>query len=173
MPKILTEENGVYSINCTNAVWATDKIHEDYHKAGIHINDVDFVIEDESCLLMIEYKNAKIPGAENPEAFDPIENKKVSIAARKFYDLLHYLKLLNKEKPVQYIYVLEYPNGDEVTRKRLRNRLKTELPFSLQENVGTGIKLIDKIDVVSIDEWNQDEKYGAYPISPIQERVCQ
>lgn len=169
MSDIFTEENGFYSVDCTNAIWATDKMHDDYHAAGIHINDVDFVIENERHLLMVEYKNANIPGAVNPGAFNPMEDKKVSNAARKFYDSLHYLKLLNKTKPVQYIYVLEYPNGDIVTRKRLRNKLKTELPFALQENMGNGMKLIDKVDVVSIAEWNQDEFYGKYPIVPVRQ----
>lgn len=97
-------------------------------------------------------------------ANSPWKNKKISIITRKFYDSLHYLKLIDTEKPVQYVYVLEYPNGDATTRKRLRNRLKTELPFALQENIGNGNKLIDKVEVVSIGEWNDDSIYGKYPI---------
>ena len=58
MNGILTEENGIYSIDCTKAVWATDRIHEDYHEAGVHLKDVDFLIENESSILMVEYKNA-------------------------------------------------------------------------------------------------------------------
>ncbi len=46
MNTIFIEENGVYSIDCTNAVWATDRMHKDYQEAGIHINDVDFLIEN-------------------------------------------------------------------------------------------------------------------------------
>lgn len=167
MANIFIEENGVYSIDCTKAVWATDKMHEDYHKAGLHINDVDYVIEGSRYLFIVEYKNACIPNAANPELFHPMGDKKVSVITRKFYDSLHYLRLLDKTKPVQYIYILEYPDGDETTRKRLRNRLKSELPFALQENIGNGIKLIDKVDVVSIREWNKDENYGAYPIMQV------
>lgn len=167
MQNILIEENGIYGIDCTRAVWFTDRIHEDYHRAGIHINDADFIIENEDKLLMVEYKNANIPGAASPGSFKPEQDKKLSTTARKFYDSLHYLKLMEKTKPVQYIYVLEYPDGDAVTRRRLRNKLKAELPFALQENIGNGIKLIDKVDVVSIDEWNQDQDYGRHPISPI------
>ena len=62
MPNILIEENGVYGIDCTHAIWATDTIHDEYHRAGIHMNDVDFVIENDSNLLLVEYKNANIPG---------------------------------------------------------------------------------------------------------------
>ncbi|MDE7414991.1 MAG: hypothetical protein K2N44_01520 [Lachnospiraceae bacterium] len=167
MKNIFIEENGVYSIDCSNAVWATDKMHEDYHNAGIHINDVDFLIENTTNILMVEYKNACIANAENPAAFQPMTDKKILIATRKFYDSLHYLRLLNKNKPVQYIYILEYPNGDATTRKRLRNRLKTELPFALQENIGNGKKLIEQVEVLSIDEWNADSIYGNYPMRRI------
>ena len=45
MENVFIEENGMYSIDCRAAIWATDKMHEDYHNAGIHINDVDFLIE--------------------------------------------------------------------------------------------------------------------------------
>lgn len=167
MGKLFIEENGAYSIDCEAAVWATDKMHEDYHNAGIHINDVDFLIENSTHILMVEYKNACLANAENPQAFRPLEDKKISIITRKFYDSLHYLRLLDKRKPVQYIYVLEYPNGDATTRKRLRNRLKMELPFSLQENIGNGKTLIERVEVLSIDEWNADDCYGNYPIEQV------
>ncbi|MCI9025666.1 MAG: hypothetical protein HFG92_14810 [Dorea sp.] len=165
--RLFVEENGVYSIDCNSAVWATDKMHEDYHNAGIHINDADFLIENSTNILIVEYKNACVANAKNPKAFQPMEDKKISIITRKFYDSLHYLRLLDKNKPVWYIYILEYPNGDVITRKRLRNRLKAELPFSLQENIGNGKKLIDRVEVLSIDEWNADSEYGSFPIKRV------
>lgn len=167
MNTIFVEENGVYSIDCTNAVWATDRIHKDYQESGIHINDVDFLVENITHIILVEYKNANLAKAANPEAFNPIADKKISIITRKFYDSLHYLKLLGKEKTVQYVYVLEYPNGDIITRKRLRNRLKAELPFVLQEKIENGNKLIDKVEVVSIKEWNDHSIYGKYPIKKL------
>lgn len=167
MKNLFIEENGAYSINCKEAVWATDKMHEHYHNAGIHINDVDFLIENSTYIFLVEYKNACLAQAKKPDAFHPMEDKKISIITRKFYDSLHYLRLLNKTKPVQYIYILEYPNGDVITRKRLRNRLKSELPFSLQENIGNGKKLIDRVDVLSISEWNDDSNYGRFPIKRV------
>lgn len=167
MTKIFIEENGLYSIDCTKAIWATDQLHEVYHEAGIHINDVDWLIESETDMFMVEYKNASIAGVAKPNAFNPAEDKKVFGVMRKFYDSLHYLNLIGKTKPVQYIYILEYPNGDSVSRKRLRNRLKKELPFLLQQNVGNGRKLIEKMEIVSIKEWNEDENYGLYPLQRV------
>lgn len=96
-----------------------------------------------------------------------MEDKKISVVIRKFYDFLHYSYLLDKLKLVEYIYILEYPSGDMITRKRVRNKLKLELPFMLQENIGTGRNLIEKIEVLSIEEWNCDANYGKYPIYPI------
>ena len=94
--QFLTEENGVYQIDCTNAVWATDAIHQDYHDAGLHIHDVDFLIENEDTIFLIEYKNANIPGAASPNSFQPASDQKVNNVVRKYFDSLHYPTLLQK-----------------------------------------------------------------------------
>lgn len=167
MNKIFAEENGIYQIDCSNTVWATDQIHEVYHNAGVQLKDSDFLLEDTESLYLVEYKNANVSNAEKPNAFKPEEDKMVNKIVQKFYDSLHYLYLMNKTKPLEYIYVLEYPKGDVITRKRLRNRMKQKLPFELQNNIGQGKRLIEKVDVLSIDEWNTHEKYGAFPITPI------
>lgn len=80
---------------------------------------------------------------------------------------MHYLSLLDKTNLIRYIYIIEYPNVDVTTRKRLRNRLKKELPFSLQDMIGNGKKLIEQVEVLSIDEWNTDSEYGNFPIKQI------
>lgn len=82
---------------------------------------------------------------------------------------MHYLYLKDKLRPVKYIYVLEYPKGDIVTRKRLRNRMKQILPFELQNNIETGKKLIENVEVLSIEEWNAHEEYGRYPITEVRD----
>lgn len=45
--------------------------------------------------------------------------------------------------------------------------MKTLLPFALQQKMNTGIDLIEKVDVVSINEWNEDSTYGKYPFVKI------
>lgn len=161
---ILTEENGVYGIDCSKALWATDEIHEAYKATGSALNDVDFVLETETSLLMIEYKNAAIEGASKPEAFEPNSDKKINNVVKKFYDSLHYLTLKGKVKSKEYIYILEYPLGDSVSRRFVRNKLQAKLPFGLQSNMGNGIRLLEKIEVLSIEEWNNHTEYGKYPI---------
>ena len=172
MNQILVEENGVYGLDCTHAVWATNEIHEKYHKAGLHIlSDADFVIETEDELIMIEYKNASIPDAEKPEVFNPLEDKKFNGVLRKYYDTLHYLTLNQKDRPKHFVYIVETLNDGVVMRKRLRDRLVRELPFQLQEIINSGVKLIEGVDVLSIEEWNNHPKYGAFPLKPVNELV--
>lgn len=169
MEKFFVEENGEYGLDCSKAVWATDQLHEIYQ--NLPLSDADFIIEDVKTIMIIEYKNAKIKKAVDlrykTKPFDPTDDKKFYSVIRKFYDSCHYLYLLGKSKSVQYIYVVEAPNADTTMYKRLRTRMKTQLPFALQQNVGTGIKLIDKVDVVSIEEWNKNSTYGKYPFVKI------
>lgn len=164
MEKIFTEENGCYKIDCSRAIWVTDKLHLQYIDTNSVLSDVDWIMETNKKIYLVEYKNADILDAQNPRAFKPAEDVKINKVVKKFYDSLHYLTLLGKTKPKEYIYILEYPNGDSTSRRLIRNRLKSKLPFVLQENVGTGKKLIDRVEVLSIDEWNDDPGYGEFPI---------
>lgn len=173
MPDFLIEENENYGIDCRNAVWASDEIHTAYDVCGLsNLCDADFVIETTDSILLVEYKNANVPEARahatKDTAYDPFQPVKFNKIVRKYYDSLHYLRLLGKEQPIHYILVLEYPNGDSVSRKALRNRLKKHLPFKLQEMMDTGIKLIAAVDVVNIDEWNDDSVYGQFPIKHLR-----
>lgn len=77
MQNILVEENGCYYIDCSKAIWSTDEINSIYKEAKLHLNDVDFVIETENILILIEYKNANIEQAAKPNAFNPSDNKRV------------------------------------------------------------------------------------------------
>lgn len=174
MSAVYIEENGQYALDCSAAVWSTDEIHSCYqdpeHSYG-HIGflcDVDFVIENEHHILLVEYKNASIPGAANPAAFQPERENKLEHVAKKFYDSFYWLYLNGKDKPKKYIYILEYPSGNSTSRLMIRNKLKQKLPFDLQANFAViGRKLIEEIKVVNISEWNADEELGRYPLRPV------
>lgn len=172
MDKIFIDENGEYGLDYSAAVWASNQMHQIYHDAKMPLSDADFVLEDVDAIMIVEYKNADTKMAkefrDTTAPFNPMDNKKFASVVRKFYDSYHYLYLLGKDKPVQYIYVIEAPNGDSTMRTRLRDRLKTHLPFALQKNLNTGIRMIDKVDVVSIAEWNESSTYGKYPFSKLQ-----
>lgn len=164
---MLIEENGRYGLDASEAEWATDCIHERFQQTHTNLSDVDFVVETAQKLLLVEYKNALVECCEHPEAFKPREDKKIHSVVKKFYDSLHFLTLMKKDKPKEYIYILEYPNGDSVSRKLIRNRIKKMLPFRLQETFENNVRLIDKVEVLSINEWNENEEYGRYPILPV------
>lgn len=168
MEKVFTEENGKYIIDCSKALWETDKLHEQYHIAKCLLSDVDWVLETDEIIILVEYKNANIAGAQKPEAFKPGEDKMINNVIKKFYDSLHYLTLQGKTKSKEYIFILEYPNGDSVSRKMIRNKMRKKLPFLLQKNIGEGRRLIEKMAVLSIDEWNNNEEYGKFPIQPCE-----
>jgi hypothetical protein len=174
MKEKLIEENGEYELECKNALWASDQMHEDYHKANIPLTDADFLLEDEKNIMIVEYKNSNIQRARavsyKTPAFNPMEDNKIGNVVRKFYDSLHYVHLLGKTKPVQYVYIVETPNSDSTMRKRLREKIKVLLPFKLQDNMNTGIKLIEGFEVLSIDEWNKHEEYGKFPLVKVNER---
>lgn len=162
---IFIEENSIYQLDCTAAVWASDQIHAEFHAAGTLLSDADFAVETKEFLYLIEYKNANIPNAVNPNAFKPGESKSVDKVARKFYDSLHYLKIIGKEKPVKYVYIVEYPHAGSTERRMLRNKITERLPFHLQR--GKSKKIIEDFDVVSIDEWNQHHEYSLFPLLQI------
>lgn len=163
--QVYIEENGLYQIDFSGALWATDEVHDLYNKNGSLLSDVDFIAETSEYLLLVEYKNSNIPNAANPNAFQPQASKSIEKVARKFYDSLHYLALKQKKKPIRYIYIVETPHADNVLRGLLRNTIQLKLPFAMQ--VGQLAELIDGFEVLSIDGWNNHEEYSQFPLSQV------
>ncbi len=168
MTQVYQEENGIYQFDFSASEWSSDQIHDFFRSNGAELlSDVDFVAETEERIILVEYKNANIPGAANPAAFNPLAQKLENKIAYKYYDSWIYLMAIKKNKPISYVYILEYPNGDAVTRKRIRNEIAKLLPFRLQKAVEVQCELINSFDVLSIDEWNEDERYKIFPISKV------
>lgn len=132
---IYEEENHVYQIDFGKAIWATDQLNKIFDAAKTELSDVDFVAETDNTIIFVEYKNSAIPDAANANSFNPKDDKKISQVVKKYYDSLTYINSIGKSKTKKkiYIYILEYPSGDVVTRKCLRNRLQKKLPFLLQK----------------------------------------
>lgn len=170
MNKVFVEENKVYQLDCNNALWATDEVHEVYRSNKVGLKDVDFIIEQEESMILLEYKNGNTAQAlAHGSNFNPNNEKVINNIPEKYFDALHYLSLLDKTKPKHYVWVLEYPHGSVVTRKLLRNKIMKQLPFQLQASLSDKIKLIESFEVLSIAEWN--EKYGQYPMSRVEEKL--
>lgn len=161
--KVFVEENKLFKIDCNKAIEIIE-LHEEYNKTNI-LSDVDLIIIEESSIVFMEYKNSNIPNAVNPQAFENNikEDKHYVKIARKYYDSLIYInnKTGCENKIKEYYYVIECPKADSVLRKYLAGKIKSKLPFRLQENL-RGIKknLIDNFEVVNMNEWN--EKFPHY-----------
>lgn len=169
MDRVFWDENKSCTIDFSAAAWATDRIHDVFHSAKLSILcDVDFVAETEKELLLVEYKNANLPNAAHPEAFRPMEDKRLNNIAMKYFNSLQFLQVTNRgmDKQKRYVYVLECLNGDRVLRKRVRELLTARLPFLLQQQVHMPEKMIDSVEVLSIEEWNK-----AYPDFPLRLQV--
>lgn len=166
MGKIFTDENKSYQFDFSKSVSATNQLNKIYHNAKIALSDVDFIVELDESILFIEYKNANIKNASNPEAFKPKEDKSLNQVAKKFYDSLVYVNSTYNIKPKSYIYILEAPTADKFLRSQVRKNLKGRLPFLLQKQNNLHSKLIQDLQVLTIDEWNK-----LYPQFPVEE-IC-
>lgn len=163
---IYVEENQVYQIDCSAAVWSTDLWHSLKNNVCGTLRDVDWIIEDKDVLYLVEYKNANVAGAANPGAYNPHSDKAIKKLVEKYLDTLHYLNVKPVAKPRHYVCILEYPKGDSVSRRLIRNELKKRL-FFLQEQQGSTHKIIHKIDVVDIQGWNANMHYRKFPITRV------
>mgnify|MGYP006916248180 CR=1 FL=1 len=168
---IFTDENQSWQFDFSRALWATDKLHEDYMNVKDSIlHDVDFIVEDEQTMLLIECKNANFKGVSRPSAFEPVGANKISDVARKYYDSIHFVNGVGKgkNKSYVYVYIVEARNGNITERKAIRNRLKDRLPFRLQEKCEFMFRLVDKVEVLNFDEWNKH--YPQYPAKRLKEK---
>lgn len=167
--RIYTDENGFCRFDFSAAIKATSSLNRIFNRTvDSLLSDVDFVVELEEAILLVEYKNANIPGAARPEAFKPSKDKHIIKIARKFYDSMIFIWACEYDKPLRYVYILEYPKDDPVTRKMVRNKIRNKLPFELQKCKAVKRQMIDSFDVVSIDEWNKNPAYSRFPISLIR-----
>ena len=162
MGVVFTDENCSWEFDFSAALWATDRLHEIYTDIKDSIlHDVDFIIEDKD-MLFIECKNANFKGVDNPKSFKPIGVDSLKTVALKYYDSLHFIRGIGKDKKrLIYIYIVESKSGNITERKGIRNRLKDRLPFKLQKKYEFTKKMIDDVQVLCIDEWNK--KYPQYP----------
>ena len=101
-----------------------------------------FYLKKPNNILIVEYKNADTKKAREARyktpAFNPMDDKNLLQQYESFMIRFIIYIYWGKINPVKYVYVVEAPNSDAIMRKRLRARMKTLLPFALQENINTG-----------------------------------
>ncbi len=74
---VFVEENGFYQIDFTTALWAIGNLNSLYDAAKLELSDVDFIAEIDDGILLVEYKNSKIPCASRPELFNPANDETI------------------------------------------------------------------------------------------------
>ena len=161
---VFIEENGFYQIDFTKATWAEGTLNKIYSTAKVALSDVDWIAELNDHIVFVQYKNSNIPGASDPNSFNPASDESLNRIAKKYFDSLHFLKAMRKTKTVRYVYIVEAPIISSTERLQIRNKLQSKLPFKLQE--GMRNELINQLLVLSIEEWNQHADYSAHPLTP-------
>ena len=53
MKKIFTDENEEYGLDCSQAIWASDQLHQIYHDAKVQLSDADFMIENSENVVIL------------------------------------------------------------------------------------------------------------------------
>ena len=170
MGEIYIEENHNYQFDFREADWSME-LQPRYRRANLELADVDYILEYQKRLILLEYKNAKIAWEQghfnDALKFNPHSDSMISKVAHKFFDSWFYLSAHRCKRPVTYIYILEWPKGDGVTRRNLRNRIERILPFRFQKMEAPIKGIIDEFSVLSIKEWNQ--RFCGLPITYIGE----
>ena len=176
--RIFLDEHGRFQIDFSEAIWATDKLHEIFSVLKDNIlSDVDFVVEDTDSLFFIEYKNSNVKTEGESKKFNPIDGEGLRKVARKYFDSLNFIRATGRgnQKHKIYVYILETKHterkNDEL-RKYAYNRLRDRLPFKFKnKSASQGIMMtetmIDVLKVLSIQEWN--EEYKQFPAKIISD----
>lgn len=155
--KVLVEENGRYQFDFS----ALDNVWEMHDlTTSTMLSDVDFITETETEVVFIEYKNANVENAVNPDAM----LKKIKHGdfyqkiARKFYDsllLFWACKGNEKELPIVYVLIIEHPILDKKLRRQLKLKIEKQLPFRLQSDK-IQREIIQRFEVCNLEEWAED-----------------
>ena len=167
MNKIFVEENGIYKIDLNAAVSAVGDLHEKYKSIAHILTDVDFIAETEDEIFLIEYKNTDIENARDPKVFkEKIKNGTFyDNLLKKYYGSAFYILACKKEKPINYICIIESTFLDNPMRKRMLASIKKRLPYKLQDMTEISANLINDFKVLSINEWN--EQYSIFPLTKV------
>lgn len=162
MTRIFTDECNAQTlpslqIDFSAAIWAINNLNDIFHQAGIPLNDVDFIAETDREIIFIECKNANRIDAAKPDKFCPTKPDKIENIARKYFDSLNFCRFSNwgVDKRKIYCYLIEAKAGSLSQRNQIRNLLYRKLPFNLQAQNQFPINMIDDLQVLSFDEWNQ------------------
>lgn len=159
--KIVTDENNQFRFDFTDCKYVI-QLHNLANR--MKLNDVDFITEYNNKIIFLEYKNANIKNAVNPNGFvDKIKRDPERFyknIAKKYYDslLMFWATGENKsEFPIIYVLLIEAPIIDAKIRKQLRIKIGKQLPLNLKEK-SIVREMLSQFEVLNIDEWKEKFK---------------
>ena len=168
MSRIFVEENGIYQIDLSAADNAIGDLHEKYKSIAHMLTDVDFIAETEHEIFLIEYKNTDIKNARDSTVFkEKIKNGTFyDNILKKYYGSTFYILACRKDKPINFICIIESMFLDSPMRKRMLASIKKRLPYKLQDMPEIAVNLITNFKVLSIHEWNA--QYSIFPLTKLK-----
>lgn len=159
-------QEGDYQIDCSNAIFASNGMRDYYQQAifaKYQLSDVDWVIEDDKYIYLVEYKNSNVKNAVDMSIEDKIES-----LSKKFHHSLLFLFAIGANKQVKCISILNSQKDDAKSRQIVRNILLNKLPITMKRILPREEKIINDVIVFSIDDWDNHDYFGKkYPISQI------
>ncbi len=157
-------KEGAYQIDCSKAIYASNGMRDYYQQdvfAKYQLSDVDWVIEDDDYIYLVEYKNSNVNNA-----IDMKIEKKIDSLSKKFHHSLLFLFAIGTTKQVKCIAILDSQKDDARARQEVRNQLIQRLPMRMKRILPKEEKVIVDVIVYSIADWNNNPDYGGkYPIS--------
>ncbi|MGB4092549.1 MAG: hypothetical protein WBK46_11515 [Ruminococcus flavefaciens] len=103
-------KEGAYQIDCSKAIYASNGMRDYYQQdvfAKYQLSDVDWVIEDDDYIYLVEYKNSNVNNA-----IDMKIEKKIDSLSKKFHHSLLFLFAIGTTKQVKCIAILDSQKDD-------------------------------------------------------------
>lgn len=171
---IYIDENGKSKFDFTKAQSVFEP-HPLANMYGEFLSDVDFVIEDDNQMILMEYKNACIPGTANSEVLykkvQSSNEKFWKTIAKKFYGTMFLVWATGRnvgDKKVKYVLLIETtPSIDRVLKKRLKEKMLSLLPFKYKQETEIKREVITEFEIMDLLEWRK--AYPDYRVSIAEE----
>ncbi len=173
--KIYIDENGKSQFDFTKAQSVFEP-HALANTYGEFLSDVDFVIEEDNQIVLMEYKNACVPETANPEAlYQKVQSNNEKFwkkIAKKFYGTMFLVWATGRnvnDKKVKYVLLIETtPLIDSVLRMRLKEKMMSLLPFKYKQEGEIKREVISEFEIMDLSKWRKE--YPDYKISVAEEK---
>ena len=133
---------------------------------------VDFIVETDSMIYLIEVKNPDNPNAPSKNRDEYFARLQEAVfpngVVKKFSDTLLAQLAMGRvfSKPVQYIFILEFRAFGSYERQKLFDKVNHRLPAGLNHKVFTNIAQIKNFKLLTATQFR--EQYPDFALEAIQ-----